>query len=43
VLQAGATCLIAGTAVYGAPDYAAAIAALHMALPQPPALPAGGG
>jgi ribulose-phosphate 3-epimerase len=28
VLAAGATCLIAGTAVYGAPDYAAAITAL---------------
>jgi ribulose-phosphate 3-epimerase len=29
VLAAGATCLIAGTAVYGAPDYAAAITALR--------------
>jgi ribulose-phosphate 3-epimerase len=28
VLAAGAECLIAGTAVFGAPDYAAAIAAL---------------
>jgi ribulose-phosphate 3-epimerase len=43
VLQAGATCLIAGTAVYGAPDYAAAIAALRPALPQTPQLAAGGG
>jgi ribulose-phosphate 3-epimerase len=29
VLAAGATCLIAGTAVFGAPDYAAAIAAIR--------------
>jgi ribulose-phosphate 3-epimerase len=29
VLEAGADCLIAGTAVYGAPDYAAAITALR--------------
>ncbi len=29
ILAAGATCLIAGTAVYGAADYAAAIAALR--------------
>jgi len=36
VLAAGATCLIAGTAVYGAPDYAAAITALHA---QPAAAP----
>jgi ribulose-phosphate 3-epimerase len=43
VLAAGATCLIAGTAVYGAPDYAAAIAALRPALPQTPQLAAGGG
>jgi len=33
VLAAGATCLIAGTAVYGAPDYAAAITALKSATP----------
>jgi ribulose-phosphate 3-epimerase len=33
VLRAGADCLIAGTAVYGAPDYAAAIAALRAASP----------
>lgn len=31
VLAAGADCLIAGTAVFGAPDYAAAIAALRNA------------
>jgi ribulose-phosphate 3-epimerase len=43
VLQAGATCLIAGTAVYGAPDYAAAIAALRPRLPQPADIAAGGG
>ena len=43
VLEAGATCLIAGTAVYGAPDYAAAIAALRPTLRQPPELSAGGG
>jgi ribulose-phosphate 3-epimerase len=43
VLAAGATCLIAGTAVYGAPDYAAAIAALRPDLPQVPQLAAGGG
>jgi len=35
VLQAGADCLIAGTAVYGAPDYAAAVAALRAAGPRP--------
>ncbi|HTQ69915.1 MAG TPA: ribulose-phosphate 3-epimerase [Acidocella sp.] len=35
VLQAGATCLIAGTAVYGAPDYAAAISAIREATPTP--------
>jgi ribulose-phosphate 3-epimerase len=29
VLEAGATCLIAGTAVFGAPDYAAAISAIR--------------
>jgi ribulose-phosphate 3-epimerase len=29
VLAAGATCLIAGTAVFGAPDYAAAITAIR--------------
>jgi ribulose-phosphate 3-epimerase len=43
VLAAGATCLIAGTAVYGAPDYAAAIKALRPSLPQMPELAAGGG
>jgi len=43
VLEAGATCLIAGTAVYGAPDYAAAIAALRPTIRQPPELSAGGG
>jgi ribulose-phosphate 3-epimerase len=42
VLEAGATCLIAGTAVYGAPDYAAAIAALRPHT-QTPELTAGGG
>ncbi len=42
VLRAGATCLIAGTAVYGAPDYTAAISALRPALPTPE-LTAGGG
>jgi len=31
VVQAGADTLIAGTAVFGAPDYAAAIAGLHAA------------
>jgi ribulose-phosphate 3-epimerase len=35
VLAAGATCLIAGTAVYGAPDYAAAVTALRGAAPAP--------
>jgi ribulose-phosphate 3-epimerase len=43
VLAAGATCLIAGTAVYGAPDYAAAIAGLRPSLPDMPQLAAGGG
>jgi ribulose-phosphate 3-epimerase len=43
VLAAGATCLIAGTAVYGAPDYAAAITALRPALSQAPDLTSGGG
>jgi ribulose-phosphate 3-epimerase len=43
VLAAGATCLIAGTAVYGAPDYAAAITALRPELPHTPQLAAGGG
>jgi len=43
VLAAGATCLIAGTAVYGAPDYAAAIKALRPSQPQMPELAAGGG
>jgi ribulose-phosphate 3-epimerase len=33
VLDMGADCLIAGTAVYGAPDYAQAIAALRAARP----------
>jgi ribulose-phosphate 3-epimerase len=33
VLAAGATCLIAGTAVFGAPDYAAAITAIRDADP----------
>ncbi len=33
VLQAGATCLIAGTAVFGAPDYAAAISAIRASTP----------
>ncbi|MBU6419316.1 MAG: ribulose-phosphate 3-epimerase [Proteobacteria bacterium] len=37
VLQAGATCLIAGTAVFGAPDYAAAITAIRESAP--PSLP----
>lgn len=40
VLAAGATCLIAGTAVFGAPDYAAAIEAIRAAVPAPhPDLP----
>ena len=34
VLEAGATCLIAGTAVFGAPDYAKAIADLRAAEPK---------
>jgi ribulose-phosphate 3-epimerase len=34
VLAAGAECLIAGTAVFGAPDYHAAIAALRAAAPK---------
>ena len=33
VLEAGATCLIAGTAVFGAPDYAAAITSIRDADP----------
>jgi len=33
VLAAGADCLIAGTAVFGAPDYASAIAGLRAAMP----------
>ncbi|EKN00016.1 MULTISPECIES: ribulose-phosphate 3-epimerase [Acidocella] len=37
VLAAGATCLIAGTAVYGAPDYAQAITEIRTALPALPA------
>lgn len=36
VLAAGATCLIAGTAVYGAPDYAEAITAIREAAPPLP-------
>ncbi len=40
VLAAGATCLIAGTAVFGAPDYAAAIETIRAAVPAPhPDLP----
>ena len=39
VLAAGADCLIAGTAVFGAPDYAAAVAALRAA--REPAVSAG--
>jgi ribulose-phosphate 3-epimerase len=35
VLAAGATCLIAGTAVFGASDYAAAITAIRNAVPAP--------
>jgi ribulose-phosphate 3-epimerase len=34
VLEAGATCLIAGTAVFGAPDYRAAISAIRAAAPR---------
>jgi len=34
VLAAGATCLIAGTAVFGAPDYAEAIKTLRAAAPR---------
>jgi ribulose-phosphate 3-epimerase len=34
VLAAGADCLIAGTAVFGKPDYAAAIAAIRAAAPR---------
>ena len=40
VLAAGADCLIAGTAVFGAPDYAAAIAGLRAAAPRRVALQA---
>ncbi|MGE4482673.1 ribulose-phosphate 3-epimerase [Acidocella sp.] len=44
VLAAGATCLIAGTAIYGAPDYAGAIAAIRAsAPPAPPELSASSG
>ncbi len=43
VLAAGATCLIAGTAVYGAPDYAAAITALKTAPATGPDLTPTGG
>ncbi len=43
VLRAGANCLIAGTAVYGAPDYAAAITALRAAAPATSALNAAAG
>ncbi len=39
-LAAGADCLIAGTAVFGAPDYAAAIAGLRAAAPRRVALQA---
>jgi ribulose-phosphate 3-epimerase len=35
VLGAGATCLIAGTAVFGAPDYAQAITSIRNAVPAP--------
>ncbi len=38
ILAAGATCLIAGTAVYGAPDYAPAIQALRTPPPPRPQL-----
>jgi ribulose-phosphate 3-epimerase len=39
VLGAGATCLIAGTAVFGTSDYSAAIASIRAAMPAPyPAL-----
>ena len=34
VLEMGADCLIAGTAVFGAPDYAKAISALRVARPK---------
>jgi len=43
VVQAGADCLIAGTAVYGAPDYAAAITALRAAGPRPVQAPVASG
>lgn len=44
VLEMGATCLIAGTAVYGAPDYGEAIASLRGAAPRPmPDFIVGGG
>lgn len=44
VLEAGATCLVAGTAIFSAPDYAAAIAAIRNAAPaQPPMLSASPG
>jgi ribulose-phosphate 3-epimerase len=33
VLAAGATCLIAGTAIFGKPDYARAIAEIRAAAP----------
>ena len=39
VVEAGADTLIAGTAVFGTTDYAAAIAALHAAQPSPIAVP----
>jgi ribulose-phosphate 3-epimerase len=43
VLRAGADCLIAGTAIYGAPDYAASITALRAVEPATSALdPAAG-
>jgi ribulose-phosphate 3-epimerase len=37
VIEAGADTLVAGTAVFGAPDYAAAIAALRADRPDAPA------
>ncbi len=43
VLEAGADCLIAGTAVYGAPDYAEAITALRAAGPRPAQAPLASG
>jgi len=43
VVEAGADCLIAGTAVYSAPDYAAAIAALRAAGHRPVQAPVASG